>query len=167
MKLIIIDGQSGAGKTTYANSISDNVIHMDDFFLPIELRTEERLSEAGGNIHYERFKEEVVDKLRAGEAITYRVFNCKEMAYTGETDIDVSRTVVIEGAYSMHPYFRWDELDIPKETVFMSLDPDEQASRIEKRNGKVVAEIFKEKWIPMENRYFEEFKIKEKCDKII
>ena len=32
---------------------------MDDFFLPMELRTAERLEEPGGNVHYERFSAEV------------------------------------------------------------------------------------------------------------
>ena len=29
------------------------LISMDDFFLPIPLRTKERLQSAGGNVHYE------------------------------------------------------------------------------------------------------------------
>ena len=49
---------------------------MDDFFLPFELRTAERLKEPGGNVHYERFIDEVVSKLSAGEPFEYGVFRC-------------------------------------------------------------------------------------------
>lgn len=164
MKLIIIDGRSGAGKTTYANSISKNVVHMDDFFLPIELRTEERLKEIGGNIHYERFYEEVVCPISeaargsAPGSFKYRIFNCKEMSYVGEREISLTEDIVIEGAYSMHPYFKWDELALTHaltiEKIFMDISPEEQEARIKARNGQTVWEIFRDKWIPLEEAYF-------------
>ena len=75
--VIAIDGRCASGKTTLAKALQTEglpekvatektflkkqnvgVIHMDDFFLPRELRTKERLSEAGGNVDYERFAEE-------------------------------------------------------------------------------------------------------------
>ena len=59
------------------------IIHMDDFFLPPKLRTEARLNEPGGNVHYERFMEEVVMKLRSEECFEYRIFDCHVMDYTG------------------------------------------------------------------------------------
>lgn len=63
-----IDGNAAAGKSTLAARIaaffapqySVNVFHMDDFFLPGALRTPERLAEPGGNVHYERFQDEVL-----------------------------------------------------------------------------------------------------------
>ncbi|MDE7100629.1 MAG: (d)CMP kinase, partial [Anaeroplasmataceae bacterium] len=65
--VIVIDGMSASGKSTLAlklaNALDANLIHMDDFFLPKELRTLNRYQEAGGNIHYERFKEEVVNHI--------------------------------------------------------------------------------------------------------
>lgn len=179
MKLIIIDGRSGAGKTTYANSISKNVVHMDDFFLPIELRTEERLKEIGGNIHYERFYEEVVspiiealnkanslaqsyDAAPAPASFKYRIFNCKEMSYVGEREISLTEDIVIEGAYSMHPYFKWDEHALTHaltiEKIFMDISPEEQEARIKARNGQTVWEIFRDKWIPLEEAYFQSFR---------
>ena len=70
MRIIAIDGRCAAGKTTLAarlaKELGGDVIHMDDFFLPLELRTEERFREPGGNVHYERFKTEVLKPLEAG-----------------------------------------------------------------------------------------------------
>ena len=61
--IIAIDGRAASGKSTLAQQLGElldaDVIHMDDFFLPPSLRTKERLSEPGGNVHYERFAEEV------------------------------------------------------------------------------------------------------------
>ena len=52
MKLAI-DGMAASGKSTLACKLAEEfggeVIHMDDFFLPMDLRTAERLEEPGGN----------------------------------------------------------------------------------------------------------------------
>ena len=66
IRIIAIDGRCASGKTTFtqklANYLNAEVIHMDDFFLRNELKTKERLSEVGGNIDYERFTSEVLEK---------------------------------------------------------------------------------------------------------
>ena len=78
--IISIDGCAASGKTTIAEKLSklysSDIIHMDHFFLPVELRTTERLNEPGGNIHYERFKEEVINNL--GKPFSYNVYNCNK-----------------------------------------------------------------------------------------
>lgn len=70
--VIAMDGRAAAGKTTLAEELAVTlggaVVHMDDFFLPGELRTPERLAAPGGNVHAERFVEEVLPYLRRGEA---------------------------------------------------------------------------------------------------
>ena len=62
--IITIDGCAASGKSTLAKELQPvynaEVIHMDDFFLPFDLRTKERLDEPGGNIHYERFSDALV-----------------------------------------------------------------------------------------------------------
>lgn len=86
-KVIAIDGRAAAGKTTLAALLSQvlaaGVIPMDDFFLPAELRTAERLAESGGNVHYERFCAEVLPYLKKNESFSYRRFDCGIMDYSG------------------------------------------------------------------------------------
>ena len=78
--IIALDGRCGSGKTTFAAMLKRifdcNVFHMDDFFLPQEMKTEERLSEPGGNVHYERVLQEVILPLSRGEAVQLIPFNC-------------------------------------------------------------------------------------------
>lgn len=152
-RVIAIDGRAAAGKTTAANTLSAllnaPVIRMDDFFLPPALRTAERLNEAGGNVHYERFATEVLPALASGEAFAYGVFDCSQMAMHGVREIPAAAIRIVEGAYSHHPRFG-DYADL---RVFFHVAPDEQMRRILARNGEAMAEMFRTRWIPMEEAY--------------
>jgi len=155
--IIAIDGRAASGKSTLAEQLSEllgaDVIHMDDFFLPTELRSEERLTEPGGNVHYERFCEEVLLYLNSPEVFSYRIFDCSRMDYNGERTIRSTQIRIVEGSYSHHPKFgKYADL-----FVFSDVDAEEQLRRIRVRNGEEKAQIFAKKWIPMEERYFAAF----------
>lgn len=165
--IIAIDGCCASGKTTFAKHLEKKfgfqVIHTDDFFLPLEMRTEERLSQAGGNIHYERFNDEVIKGIKCGKDFEYRIFSCKAGTFCGTKSISLLKPIVIEGAYALHP----ETADIYDLKVFFSIDAETQLKRILERNGADALENFKNKWIPFENLYFEAYNIKSKCDIII
>lgn len=160
--VIAIDGRAASGKTTMASSLSKileaPVISMDDFFLPMELRTKERFCEAGGNIHYERFRAEVLPYIQVEQAFSYRRFDCNRMNYSEEPrKIEGGRWRIVEGSYSLHPSFG-QYADI---TVFSQVDEEEQARRILRRDGEKFAQIFREKWIPLEEKYFTTYQIEQ------
>ncbi len=162
--IIGIDGSCGSGKTTLANLLKSvyncNVIHTDHFFLPPEKRTHERLNEAGGNIDYERFVKDVITPLKSGTAFEYKPFNCQTCSLGQNIVVKKQDINVIEGSYSMHPLFA----HIYNLRVFLSINYDEQLRRIKLRNGEEWLKEFEQKWIPMENKYFECFSIKNRCD---
>ncbi len=165
--IIGIDGYCASGKTTLAVHLAQKfdaqIIHMDDFFLPLDMRTKERLSQTGGNVHYERFNDEVVSGLGKGVEFAYRAFCCKTGDY-GENRVVLPRKlVIIEGSYAFHPHINM-KYDLK---IFLKSDYETRLERILKRNGAAALEVFKSKWIPLENRYFEEFDIESKCDIII
>ena len=159
--LIAIDGKCASGKTTlgtYLHKKFDcNLFHMDDFFLQNHQRTDERLKEVGGNVDYERFHKEVLIPLLSGRPIKYRKFDCMVRMINQEFDISPKRLNIIEGSYSQHPYFQ-NPYDL---CIFLDIDDDRQIENIKLRNGLEKLELFQSKWIPMENKYFEEYKIKE------
>ncbi|MBE6679549.1 MAG: hypothetical protein E7598_03405 [Ruminococcaceae bacterium] len=166
-KVIAIDGRAASGKSTAAKALCEIIgaadVHMDDFFLPPECRTSERLAELGGNVHYERFAKEVLPHLRSDSAFEYRVFDCSKMKFDGVRHVKAAKICVVEGAYSHHKSFG-DYADIK---VFSTVENSEQMRRIIARNGEKMAKMFEEKWIPMEEAYFEKFKIKENSDVVI
>lgn len=165
--IIAIDGRAASGKSTLAEQLSEllgaDVIHMDDFFLPTELRSEERLTEPGGNVHYERFCEEVLPYLNSPEVFSYRIFDCSRMDYNGARGISNTQIRIVEGSYSHHPKFgKYADL-----FVFSDVDAEEQLRRILLRNGEEKARMFAQKWIPMEERYFAAFGTKTHADAVV
>ena len=163
--IVAIDGHSTAGKSSLAALLksvySCNVFSMDDFFLRPVQRTQDRLREPGGNIDYERFKEEIIDALNSGEPFSYRPYNCHTMELTAPVPVNPNPLNIIEGAYSLHPYLI-GAYDIK---VFLSIDETEQKLRLSKRSAELYDRFINE-WIPMENKYFSYFNVSDTCDMI-
>lgn len=149
--------------TLLSQVLDAGVIHMDDFFLPLELRTEERLAQSGGNIHYERFLLEVLPHLKNSESFSYRRFNCDTMDYGEPRFMQNGMWRIVEGSYSCHPAFG-DYMDC---RIFCDVSPEEQMNRIVNRNGTGLAQVFASRWIPMEEQYFQAEKIQSKTDIMI
>lgn len=164
--IVAIDGGSGSGKTTLAARLGDmldaTVFHMDDFFLPPEMRTPERLGQAGGNVHRERFLDEVLLPIKRGDTVCFRPFDCSIGAFGEVASIEPKGLIIVEGAYSLHP-----ELESFYDLrVFLDISPEMQRQRILGRCSAENALQFFERWIVLENIYFEKTHIKKRCDLI-
>ena len=156
-----IDGMCASGKTTLAarlgGELGMTVLHMDDFFLRVEQRTPDRMKETGGNVDYERFYETVLVPVQKKESVCYQPFSCKKWNLLEAYEIPYKRLNIIEGSYSLHPYFGQPyQLEI-----FMNIASDVQLANIRKRNGEEKAKEFQEKWIPKEEAYFEKFHVQD------
>lgn len=166
-RIVAIDGRAASGKSTAAEALAAvlgaGVVHMDDFFLPPELRTEARLAESGGNVHYERFAAEVLPRLASPEAFNYRRFDCGKMALAEEREVSAGRVRIVEGCYSCHPVFG-DYADL---RLFSDVAEGEQRRRILVRNGKSGLQAFMTRWVPLEERYFAAFAIRERAHLVI
>lgn len=164
---LAIEGGSASGKSTLGALLEEiygcTLFHMDDFFLPPEMRTEERLGEPGGNVHRERFLSEVLLPLSRGEEVAYRRFDCSSLKILEPIEKKAARLTVTEGAYSTHPELR----EFYNLTAFLDISPELQRDRILKRNSPSVAEMHFSRWIPMEERYFSHFGTRDLCDLVI
>ena len=165
--IIAIDGMTGSGKTTLSQELIkeyDNapIFHADDFFLLPELRTEERLNEPGGNIHYERMKKEVINPLiegKIGDLIKYKPYNCRIQNFGEEKILKINKINIVEGSYCLNPYFgKYYDL-----SIFLRINQKEQIERLTKRAPKMI-DNFINKWIPLEKKYHDAFNLCEKCD---
>ena len=170
--VVTIDGMSAAGKSSLAALLKEAygcyVISLDSFFLRSEQRTPERLAKPGGNIDYERFLEEVLMPLRAGAPFAYRPFDCSVMDFSDPIYVDKHPLTILEGVYSMHPYFAQscNSNAVNDISVFLKIDEATQHDRLIKRNPALFDRFINE-WIPMENTYFEHFNVAEKCNFVL
>nr|WP_312292196.1 shikimate kinase [Clostridium chromiireducens] len=162
--IIAIDGRCGSGKSTLGTLLTEkfdcNIFHMDDFFLPFEMRNSKRLAEAGGNVHYERVEEEILRPLQKHKLVQYRQYLCSKWDFSQPTEVEPKRLNIVEGSYSLHPTLR----NYYDYKIFVTVDPKVQHERILKRNGEKKLQDFLNKWIPMEEHYFSELDIKSQCD---
>ncbi len=165
--VLAIEGGSAAGKTTLASLLEAiygcTVFHMDDFFLRPEQRTAERLCEPGGNVDRERFLAEVLTPLAAGKPVDYRRYDCGSGRLLPPVRIAPTPLTVIEGAYCMHPSLA-EHYGL---SVFLDIDPKRQRKRILHRNSPTEAHRFFSEWIPMEHRYFEVHRPRERCTTVL
>jgi len=164
---VAIDGGSASGKTTLAGLLSEvydcNVFHMDDFFLPSERKTPERLAEPGGNVDYERFAEEVAAGIQSGGSFSYRPFDCKTGSYKDAVTVVPKALNIIEGVYSLHPKLS-KNYDLK---LFLKADKDTQIARILNRSGEAMLNRFVNEWIPLEKIYFTALGIEQSCDFVL
>ena len=165
--LLAIDGNCCAGKTTLSQRLGSlldaNVFHLDDYFLQPQMRTPERLRQPGGNVDAERFLEEVLLPAKRGETAQVRKYDCHEDMLLAPVLVSPSRIAIVEGAYSLHPLLA-PYYDLK---VFCRVDPALQLERSQKRNGFAQLTVFQNRWIPLENAYFEAFQIEQSCDLIV
>ena len=155
--ILAIDGCCGSGKTYYSQILSNrynaSCIHCDDFFLPQDLRTNERLAEIGGNVHYERLRD-VLHKVQQSKAFTYQAYNCSTDTFV-DRSFNPTDVVIVEGSYALHPTLK-QFYDVK---VVFTVDAEMQRKRLLNREGANGIDNFINKWIPLENRYFEKLDI--------
>ena len=82
------------------------------------------------------------------------------MDYHGERRISNKQFRIVEGSYSMHPAFG----DYAHIFVFSEVEPEVQRERILCRDGMEMEEMFRNRWIPLEEKYFNEYQIRERAD---
>ena len=160
---IAVDGRCASGKSTLGALLQRvygaNLFHMDDYFLPFERKTPERLAQPGGNVDYERFFEEIASRERDAE-IVWRRFDCGEQSLGEWIRTEPNRLTIVEGSYSLHPALR-DTYDLK---VFLDIDAERQSARILERDGAFMHSRFVNEWIPLENEYFDGLNIRSIAD---
>ena len=147
--IVAIDGRCGAGKSTLAQQLARDlggrVVCADDFFLRPEQRTPERLAEPGA------------------DALSYTPFDCGVMDFGSPVELPPARLTIVEGAYSLHPYFG-EYYDL---AVFVTADLETRLARIGARPGHNNVEMFRKRWIPMEERYLSACEVEARSNLVI
>lgn len=164
--VLAIDGYAGSGKTTLAKELSRKLdatlINMDNFYLPIDKRTDDWFEKPGGNIDFVRLKNEIIIPYLNKENLKHIEFIPKEQYLKTFKDFKYNTRIIIEGSYSMHP----EIFDFSNYKLFLKCDETSQEKRLKTREKDNYIN-FKNIWIVKELNYHKECHIEEKADLII
>jgi uridine kinase len=129
-RIVAIDGQSGAGKTTFAAALSEAirehaatvaVVHTDDLLDGWDDQF----------TFWSRLVEQVIEPLRRGEPAAYRRYDwIKERFDDDLTPVEPADVVIIEGVSAARAYMR----EVADLTIFLRVTEDEAWRRLRERD---------------------------------
>ncbi len=155
--LVTLDGPCASGKTTLAAELAEVfgacVIHTDDYVIPHAQKTPERLSIPGGNCDADRLAKEVAAPWKQGSLVRYRRYDCRADRLLPEEELPDSPVLIIEGSYCNLPVIR-QYADV---RLFDGTPEEIRMARLKKRESEASLRMFMERWIPLENAYFEAY----------
>ena len=97
--LAALDGPCASGKTTRAGQAARQLgcplVHMDDFFLPPARKTPARLAQPGGNVDWERVRDQVLAPLSRGEPARFSPYRCHTGAYGPPVSLSPAPLVLV------------------------------------------------------------------------
>ena len=155
--LITIDGPCASGKTTLAEKLAAvlnaAVVHTDDYVIPHGQKTPERLAIPGGNCDADRLCKEVVIPWKRGDTAFIRKYDCRNDRLLPTEKLPDSRILILEGSYSNLPMIR-EHADV---RVFVNTPWEIRQERLIRRESPQSLQRFYDRWIPLEDRYFEAY----------
>ena len=164
--VIAIDGRCASGKTTLAKQLQQelccNVIHMDDFYLPLDKRDADWQHIPAKNIDFQSLLD-VFDNIEAQSEYQFSPYSCQKGSYGEVLTFSPKPITIIEGSYSCHPDF-YDHYDV---RIFMDITSDEQKKRLLIRNKEEGYAKFQQLWIPLEEAYFKKYDVSNHCDFVL
>lgn len=163
--VIAIDGNCGSGKSTLSEILYQkfncSIFHMDDYYLPFSRRDSNWENIPAGNMDLERFKKEVLTPAKAGQTVCYQPYHCRTDSLQDGVLIQPQQLVIVEGSYSHHPVLA----DLYDYKIFLTCLKEEQKHRLLLREGDRFR-FYEERWIPMEEHYYDVCQIKKRADAI-
>lgn len=150
--LLAIDGPCGSGKTWLAQRLAEafgaELLHMDDFYLPIARRPADWQAIPGGHMDFSRLRALLVP-LGDGAGGSYRPFDCQSQTYLPPRTLAPRPLVIVEGSYSHHPQLAglWGM------KLFVTCPEAVRMARLRQREGGDF-DWFWRTWPPLEAAYF-------------
>ena len=155
--LVTIDGPCASGKTTLAAKLAAifgaAVVHTDDFVIPHARKTAERLAIPGGNCDADRLAGEVAAPWKQGDPVVFRRYDCRQDRLLPEEQLPDGWILILEGSYCNLPAIR-KYADV---RIFLEAPWEIREVRLLERESARSMQMFRDRWIPLENAYFEAY----------
>jgi uridine kinase len=159
VRLVVVDGPAGSGKTTYAAALSAAlgdapVVHMDDLF--------EGWAGALAPDVWHRLESEVLAPLREGRAGRYRMYDWAADQFGGWVDVPQHAVLVVEGVGSAaRPVDPWAVL-----RVWVEAPADLRLTRGLTRDGLAIREHWL-RFVETEDAHFASDGTRRRADLIV
>ena len=157
--LATIDGPCASGKTTLAARLAEtlhaSVVHTDDYVVPHAQKTADRLAVPGGNCDADRLIREVILPWKQHLPVRMRRYDCKTDLFLPEETLPQGEILILEGSYSNLPEIR-KQADV---RIFLDITRETQEARLQQRETPESLKRFRDRWIPLEDAYFEAYRL--------
>ncbi|NLE99339.1 MAG: uridine kinase [Anaerolineales bacterium] len=171
--LVAVDGAGGAGKSTLANFVAQEllgagvlceVIHFDDFYRPSAERQSPLVAQqVGGDFDWQRLEREVLLPLRAGQPARYARYDWGADALAEVHVVQPGQVVIVEGVYSS----RLELAPLYHLTIWVDCPRDLRLERGVTRDGESHRGWWENTWMPAEDRYVQEHRPRERADIVV
>lgn len=167
--LVAIDGFSAAGKSTLAQAIGASlpcveIVHMDDFYRPMDEDERAGLDAEGGYRRYyewERLEAQVLQPLAANQETRYQKYDWTTNRLGQWATVRPNGVVLVEGCYAARP-----ELKHYYDVVLLL--ETSAARRLERQHARADAtEVWLARWDAAERLYMEQYQPQKYADLII
>lgn len=154
-RLIGIDGGGGAGKSTFAKYLQQNlpnsvIIHIDDFYKgPWNARLDRKNYEVNPLFDWDRFYKEVIKPIQESRPIQYHVYDWHKNTADTVISVPSDAVIIVEGGYTTQQKFS----DIYDFKIWIEADEKLRLNRALKRDGEHMRFLWEEDWLPVERNY--------------
>ncbi|MCM0639298.1 uridine kinase family protein [Cellulomonas wangsupingiae] len=154
--LVGIDGQGGAGKSTFARAVvpllaGAVVVEGDDFYRDMDSCTRAALSPAAGVQRYfdwQRLRSEVLEPVRRGDpTLRYQRYDWLLEEMGGWVEMPMPDVVLVEGVYTLRPQL----LDLVDIAVWVDASAETRLQRQVERGEN--ADEWIARWVAAEDHY--------------
>ena len=122
---------------------------------PHEQKTPERLSIPGGNCDAERIEKEILKLWKEGRPVLFHRYDCMEDKMLPVEELPDTQLLILEGSYSNLPVIR-KYADV---RLFLDTPESIRMERLRERESEGSLRTFMERWIPLEQAYFEAYSL--------
>jgi len=155
-KLIAIDGRGGAGKSSLARRLADQIqdamiVEVDDFWLPGEVRPERSkvVAEPGSDYDWTRLRDQVILPLSRDEPGRFRRYDWESDTLAEWHKVAVGGTVIIEGVFTT----RVELASLYDVTVWVETPEEICLERGIERDGEEHRDLWENEWMAAYRNY--------------